>query len=144
MTRGVADTAARLGTTPYAVLASAFATWLAGLCGTPGDVVLAASSANRTGRERSDVVGLLGDAVLLRARTSEARTFADLVTWLGKTLFTALDHQDLALTDVIELVSPRPGTSFFPPCCSPWSPLRHPPSTCGRCRSRCEAYPYPV
>ncbi|MFD3487838.1 amino acid adenylation domain-containing protein [Streptomyces sp. NPDC058665] len=114
MTRGVADTAARLGTTPYAVLASAFATWLAGLCGTPGDVVLAASSANRTGRERSDVVGLLGDAVLLRARTSEARTFADLVTWLGKTLFTALDHQDLALTDVIELVSPETGDELFP------------------------------
>ena len=112
--REVADTAARLSTTPYSVLASAFATWLAGLCGTPGDVVLAASSANRTGRDHSDVVGLLGDAVLLRARTSEAQTFADLVKQLGNTLFMALDHQDLPLTDVVELVSPQTGDALFP------------------------------
>jgi Condensation domain len=60
------------------------------------------------------VVGLLGDAVLLRARTGEARTFADLVTQLGGTLFTALDHQELPLTDVVELVSPLTGDALFP------------------------------
>ncbi|MDQ1024748.1 natural product biosynthesis luciferase-like monooxygenase protein/amino acid adenylation domain-containing protein [Streptomyces umbrinus] len=112
--RRIADTAARLGTTPYTVLAAAFATWAAGLCGRPDDVVLAASSANRTQRERSDVVGLLGDAVLLRARLGEADTFADLVKQLGSTLFTALDHQELPLSQVAELVSPGTTDSLFP------------------------------
>ncbi|GHH43756.1 non-ribosomal peptide synthetase/type I polyketide synthase [Streptomyces candidus] len=110
----VAETATRLGTTPYIVLAATFATWLGGLCGGPADVVLAASSANRARRERADVVGLLGDAVLLRARLGEATTFADLVTGLGPTLFTVLDHQDLPLTDVVELVAPGTGDSLFP------------------------------
>ncbi len=77
-------------------------------------MVLAASSANRTHRDRSDVVGILGDAVLLRARLGEAATFADLVTQLGSTLFAALDHQELPLTDVVELVSPGTGASLFP------------------------------
>lgn len=54
----VAEAAIRLGTTPYVVLAATFATWVAALCGGPSDVVLAASSANRSRRERSDVVGL--------------------------------------------------------------------------------------
>ncbi|MEU5028003.1 non-ribosomal peptide synthetase/type I polyketide synthase [Streptomyces milbemycinicus] len=112
--RRTADAATHLGTTPYAVLAAAFAIWLAGVCGEPGDVVLAASSANRLRPERSDVVGLLGDAVLLRARIGEARTFADLVTQLGGTLFTALDHQELPLTDVAELAAPGTGDTLFP------------------------------
>ncbi|WP_217211434.1 non-ribosomal peptide synthetase/type I polyketide synthase [Streptomyces sp. AC550_RSS872] len=112
--RQVAEAATRLGTTPYVVLAATFATWAAGLCGGLPDVVLAASSANRTHRERSEVVGLLGDAVLLRARLGEADTFADLVKQLGATLFTALDHQELPLTEVVELVSPETGDSLFP------------------------------
>ncbi|WP_433544344.1 amino acid adenylation domain-containing protein (plasmid) [Streptomyces sp. CA-294286] len=110
----LAETATRLGTTPYVVLAATFATWLGGLCGSPKDVVLAASSANRARRERADVVGLLGDAVLLRARLGEATTFADLVAQLGPALFTALDHQDLPLTEVVELVAPGTGDSLFP------------------------------
>ncbi|MFB8142262.1 amino acid adenylation domain-containing protein [Streptomyces parvus] len=112
--RLVAETATRLGTTPYTVLAATFATWLGGLCGSPADVVLAASSANRMRRETADVVGLLGDAVLLRARLGEATTFADLVTRLGSTLFAVLDHQDLPVTDVVELVEPGTGDSLFP------------------------------
>ncbi|MFI2435946.1 amino acid adenylation domain-containing protein [Streptomyces sp. NPDC018693] len=111
----VADTAARLGTTPYAVLAAAFATWLGRVCpDDPADLVLAASSANRTRPERADVVGLLGDAVLLRARLGAAPTFADLVTQLGSTLFTVLDHQELPLNDVVELVAPGTGDTLFP------------------------------
>ncbi|MCT2588392.1 amino acid adenylation domain-containing protein [Streptomyces sp. N2-109] len=110
----VADTAARLGTTPYTVLAAAFATWLGRLCGSSADVVLAASSANRLRRERSEVVGLLGDAVLLRARLGEAGTFGGLVTQLGSTLFTALDHQELPLSEVAGLVSSERAEGLFP------------------------------
>ncbi|CCK30257.1 hypothetical protein BN159_5878 [Streptomyces davaonensis JCM 4913] len=106
----IAATAARLGVTPYAVLASAFALWAGRLCGNTGDVVLAASSANRTRRDRSGTVGLLGDAVLIRARRTE--NFEDLVTQLAESLFTALDHQELPLTEVVDLV--EPGPELFP------------------------------
>ncbi|WP_328871177.1 amino acid adenylation domain-containing protein [Streptomyces sp. NBC_00287] len=108
----IAATAARLGVTPYAALASAFALWAGRLCGDPADVVLAASSANRTRRDRAETVGLIGDAVLVRARLSEAAGFGELVTQVAESLFTALDHQDLPLTEVVELV--EPGDGLFP------------------------------
>ncbi|MFD6170538.1 amino acid adenylation domain-containing protein [Streptomyces coeruleorubidus] len=107
-------TATRLGTTAYTVLAAAFATWLGELCGGQDDIVLAASSANRVQRDRSEIVGILGDAVLLRARLSDAETFPDLVSQLSTTLFTALDHQELPLTDVVSLVSPGLKDALFP------------------------------
>ncbi|MBD0837513.1 non-ribosomal peptide synthetase/type I polyketide synthase [Streptomyces sp. TRM68416] len=110
----IAATAARLGVTPYAVLAAAFARWAGRLCGDAGDVVLAASSANRTRRDRAGTVGLIGDAVLVRARLSEAATFGDLAAQVAATLFTALDHQDLPLTEVVELVAPGTSQELFP------------------------------
>nr|WP_234320317.1 non-ribosomal peptide synthetase [Streptomyces sp. SBT349] len=112
--RHVAETAAGLGTTPYTVLAAAFAVWAARLCDTSSDVVLAASSANRLRSGHEAVVGLLGDAVLLRARLSGAATFTELVTRLGETLFEALDHQALPLTDIVRLVSPQDADRPFP------------------------------
>ncbi|MFH8494928.1 amino acid adenylation domain-containing protein [Streptomyces coeruleorubidus] len=108
------STATRLGTTAYTVLAAAFATWLGDLCGGRNDIVLAASSANRVQRDRSEIVGILGDAVLLRARLSDAETFPDLVSQLSTTLFAALDHQELPLTDVVSLVSPELKDVLFP------------------------------
>lgn len=110
----VEQTALRLGTTSYTVLAAAFATWMATLCGRSTDIVLAASSANRLRPELAGVVGLPGDAVLLRARLGEAETFADLASRLGSTLFTALDHQDLPLADVADLVAPGTSDGLFP------------------------------
>ncbi|MBC2901561.1 non-ribosomal peptide synthetase/type I polyketide synthase [Streptomyces cupreus] len=108
----ITATAARLGVTPYAVLASAFALWAGRLCGDPADVVLAASSANRTRRDRAGTVGLIGDAVLVRARLSEAAGFGELATQLAESLFAALDHQELPLTEVVDLVDP--GDGLFP------------------------------
>lgn len=110
----LAEAAAALGTTPYVVLAATFATWAGRLCGGLPDVVLAASSANRSAAERAGVVGFLGDAVLVRARLGAADTFADLVRQLGATLFTALDHQELPLTEVVEVVSGETVESLFP------------------------------
>ncbi|MFE7269478.1 amino acid adenylation domain-containing protein [Streptomyces sp. NPDC057623] len=110
----IAETAGRLDATPYAVLAAGFAAWAARCRGVRTDLVLASSSANRLDPERAGVVGLLGDAVLLRARTAEADTFADLVRQLGTTLFTALDHQELPLTEVADLVAPGTSDGLFP------------------------------
>lgn len=76
--------------------------------------MLAASSANRSAAERAGVVGFLGDAVLVRARLGAAGTFADLVRQLGATLFAALDHQELPLTEVVEVVSGETVENLFP------------------------------
>ncbi|MEU2764500.1 amino acid adenylation domain-containing protein [Streptomyces sp. NPDC007094] len=114
LTERITETAGLLGTTPYAVLAAAFAVWAARRRNRPGDLVLAASSANRLHPEHSDVIGLLGDAVLLRARLGEAETFADLVRQIGATLFTVLEHQELPLTEVADLVAPGTSETLFP------------------------------
>ncbi|WP_369268018.1 condensation domain-containing protein, partial [Streptomyces harbinensis] len=106
--------AGELDTTPYAVLAGAFAVWLAGVCEQP-DVVLAASSANRAAvREHEGVFGLLGEAVALRARLPEADTFAELAARLGPSLFAAMDHQALPLGEVMRLVAPEYAAGLFP------------------------------
>ena len=60
------------------------------------------------------MVGFIGDAVLLRARTSEAATFSHLVGQLGTSLFPAIDHQALPLQDVVRLVAPELADRLFP------------------------------
>ncbi|MFD5778923.1 amino acid adenylation domain-containing protein [Streptomyces sp. NPDC126933] len=115
VTGRVAEVASRLGTTPYTVLAATFAVWAARMRDGSSDVVFAASSANRAGRqEHEDVVGLLGDSVLLRARISNATTFADLVNSLGDTLFNALDHQALTLNEIVRLLAPQETDRLYP------------------------------
>ncbi|MCM2579578.1 non-ribosomal peptide synthetase/type I polyketide synthase [Streptomyces meridianus] len=110
----VAGTAARLGTTAYLVLAGAFAAWAGARSGSSSDVVLAASSANRTRQEFENTVGFIGDAVLLRTRTSGATTFSELVTHLGSMLFPAIDHQALPLEEVVRLAAPEMAEQLFP------------------------------
>ncbi|WP_033442233.1 hybrid non-ribosomal peptide synthetase/type I polyketide synthase [Saccharothrix sp. NRRL B-16314] len=115
--RDVADrvgrVAAELGSTPYTVLVSAYAVWLAARCGQP-DVVVPASSVNRLRPEHEDVFGFVGDAVLLRARVSAAADFADLVARMGTTVYSALDHQALPLTEVARLLDPDTADALFP------------------------------
>jgi len=101
---GLDTIAAELGATPYAVLATAFASWLAVACGRP-EVVLATSSANRSRPEHEGVVGLVGDWVLVPVRTSEGGQ-AERVRAFSAALFAALDHQDLPLDEVVATVAP--------------------------------------
>ncbi|MGH3756995.1 amino acid adenylation domain-containing protein [Actinophytocola sp.] len=105
LAHGVEEVAAAVGGTPYAVLATAFAAWLARACGRT-EVVLAASSANRTRPEHEDVVGLVGDAVLVRVRPGESG-LAEQVRAFSAGLYAALDHQDLPLDDVAAVVAPE-------------------------------------
>jgi natural product biosynthesis luciferase-like monooxygenase protein/amino acid adenylation domain-containing protein len=103
----VAAAAAEGGGTRYAVLATAFATWLAAVCGTEA-VVLATSSANRTMPEHERVVGLVGDAVLVRVRAGAPPAE------FTAALFGALDHQDLPLDEVVATVAPDQADGQFP------------------------------
>jgi natural product biosynthesis luciferase-like monooxygenase protein/amino acid adenylation domain-containing protein len=111
-TEGVDALAAAAGSTPYAVLATAFATWLGAVCGLP-EVVLATSSANRTRPEHEHVVGMVGDWVLVRVRPAETG-FADRVRSFSAALYAALDHQDLPLDDVVAAVAPERAGEPYP------------------------------
>jgi non-ribosomal peptide synthetase component F len=101
---GISSLAAELGSTPHAVLATTFATWLGQVCGQP-DIVVATNSANRTKPEHEGVVGLIGDSVLVRVRLRDTG-FGELAHAFSASLFAALDHQDLPLGEVISLVAP--------------------------------------
>ncbi|MFD5185022.1 condensation domain-containing protein [Streptomyces sp. NPDC058372] len=144
LTERIDQAAGHLGSTRYAVLTAAFATWAARRQGRNTDLVLATSSANRLHLERAGLVGMVGDSVLLRARLTEADTFADLVGHLGTALFAALDHQELPLTEVTELVSPASPTTSSPTSCSPWSPPLPRCWTCTACRPRSTTCPSPA
>ncbi|MDQ3788581.1 MAG: condensation domain-containing protein, partial [Actinomycetota bacterium] len=99
--------AAELGATPGAVLATAFGTWLAGTTGTE-TVVLATSSANRAHPEHEQVVGMVGDAVLVPVRAGSPPTE------FTANLFGGLDHQDLPLAEVVAAVAPDLVDSQYP------------------------------
>jgi non-ribosomal peptide synthetase component F len=106
---GVEAAAATGGGSRYAVLATAFATWLAEVCGTEA-VVLATSSANRRKPEHERVVGLVGDAVLVRVRPGAGVRPEE----VSAALFGGLDHQDLPLDDVVAAVVPDHADRQFP------------------------------
>ncbi|GAB3443219.1 MupA/Atu3671 family FMN-dependent luciferase-like monooxygenase [Actinophytocola sediminis] len=98
----VRATATEAGSTPYAVLAAAFAVWAARLSGRP-EVVIPTSVANRGRQAHESLVGMLGDALPLRVPVHRADAH-DLVRQVSTTLYTALDHSDLPLTEVVAQV----------------------------------------
>jgi natural product biosynthesis luciferase-like monooxygenase protein/amino acid adenylation domain-containing protein len=92
------------GTTPYLVIANAFAEWLSVKCG-QDDVVLAASSARRTRPEQETMIGYVGEAVLVRARRGDD---------LAARLYSALDHQVLPLSEVVRIALPDEADTPYP------------------------------
>jgi hypothetical protein len=95
----VSSAAAKAGTTPYAVLAAAFARWAARRCGQE-EVVLPTSTANRVRPEHEQVVGMIGDVVLVRVRPADP----EVVRQVAEQLYQALDHQELRLASVVDLI----------------------------------------
>jgi non-ribosomal peptide synthetase component F len=112
LVRRIGSLAAEIASSPYAILASTFARWLARLCGQP-EVVLATSSANRARAAHEHVVGLVGDAVLVRVRPGE-HDVAELARQYSADLYAALDHQDLPLSEVLGEVAPHLRERPFP------------------------------
>ena len=95
----VRTAAVQAGSTPYAVLAAAFARWGARRCG-QDEVVLPTSTANRVRPEHERVVGMIGDVVLVRVRPHDP----DVVRQVAGRLYAALDHQELRLASVVDLM----------------------------------------
>lgn len=101
--------AAAAGTTPYVVIAAAFARWLGELSG-QDDVVLPASSARRTRPEHNGVIGYLGEAVLVRVKLDAEDLFAE----TARALYAALDHEALPLAEVVRVALPDQADQPYP------------------------------
>ncbi|MFJ2581087.1 amino acid adenylation domain-containing protein [Kitasatospora aureofaciens] len=91
LTARLREVAARLRTTPFTVLATAFAALLGRWTGTD-DVVVGIPVANRDRAELDDVVGTLVNTLPVRLDVSPAPGFADLVARTGRTLAADLDR----------------------------------------------------
>ena len=97
--------AARLGTTLFAVLLTAYAVVLARLAGRD-DLLIAVPTAARTRPETESVVGLFTDTVPIRVRIGAGETLSDLVRSVHDATSRALAHQELPSAQVVEAARP--------------------------------------
>jgi amino acid adenylation domain-containing protein len=97
--------AARLGSTPFAVLLAAYAVVLARLTGSD-DLLIAVPMAARTRPETESVVGLFMNTVTIRIRVDADGTLSDLVRSVHAATARALAQQDLPFARVVELARP--------------------------------------
>lgn len=100
------------GSTPFAVVLSAFQISLARWCAA-GDVVVGLAMANRGTPEVAELVGPLVNLVPLRTTIDESRTFAQQVQLAREDLFTALACQHVPFDRLVERSVPArvPGTA---------------------------------
>ncbi|MFG1813954.1 MupA/Atu3671 family FMN-dependent luciferase-like monooxygenase [Kribbella sp. NPDC049174] len=98
----VRSAAASAGTTPYVLIAAAFAEWLGALCG-QDEVVLPVSSARRRRSDHEGVIGFIGDAVPVRIRLDTH----DLLAETARALYSALDHEALPWAEILSKVFPH-------------------------------------
>lgn len=105
----IRSAAAAAGTTPYVVIAAAFARWLGDLCG-HDEVVLPVSSARRRRSEYDGVIGYIGEAVLVRVGLGTE----DLLAETARALYAALDHESLPLAEVVRIALPAEAQSPYP------------------------------
>ncbi len=97
--------AARLQTTQFTVLLTAYAVVLSRLAGRD-DVLLSVPAAARTRPEAESVIGLFMNTVIIRVRIDREATLQDLVRSVHAVAIQALAHQDLPTARVVELVNP--------------------------------------
>ncbi len=102
LTKALRTAAAAAGTTPYVLIAATFAEWLGGLCHHE-EVVLPVSSARRGRTDHEGIIGYIGEAVLVRVRLDAE----DLVAETARSLYSALDHEALPLSEVVRVGLPH-------------------------------------
>ncbi|MEV0388729.1 amino acid adenylation domain-containing protein [Nonomuraea sp. NPDC050643] len=99
LAKRVAELAARLGATPYAVLLAAFGRQLAGLAGRD-DLVVGAAYADRPDVAFESLVGMCVQVLPLRLRPRG--DFAEQVTACAAELGAAIRHRDVPLGQLLE------------------------------------------
>ena len=100
------------GATPYMVLLAAYLAFLRRYTGQE-DLIVGSPTAGRTRPELARLVDYLVNPVALRASIPPELTFLELVSQVRHTVLEALEHQDLPLARLVELLQPtrEPGRS---------------------------------
>ncbi|CAM5331110.1 hypothetical protein GCM10010329_38020 [Streptomyces spiroverticillatus] len=100
-------------TTAFSVLLAGFQLLLARLSG-QRDVVVGTPASGRTRSELEPLIGFLVNMVVLRGRVGESDTFRTLVKNARRTVFSALDHQQLPFDTVVDELKPDRALSHNP------------------------------
>ncbi|WP_441248845.1 MupA/Atu3671 family FMN-dependent luciferase-like monooxygenase [Kitasatospora sp. McL0602] len=87
----IEELAKRLGTTPFAVTATAFGRFMGTLNGR-ADNLLQVAYANRVGRDEESLLACTVSSLLLRVRTEPSMSFADQVRTTSRVAGEALEH----------------------------------------------------
>lgn len=103
LTERVRALAASSGTTPFSVLAAAYAVFLARISGTT-DVVVGTPVSGRAMPELDPVIGCFINTVVLRVDVSENPTFTQLVRNCASTVVDAMEHQQTPFDEVVQAV----------------------------------------
>ncbi|WP_424535753.1 amino acid adenylation domain-containing protein [Sphaerisporangium viridialbum] len=97
----VAAAARTAGTTPFAVLLTAFYELLARVSGRR-DLVVGTTMLSRPVRETHEVVGMFADMVPLRLLRDDPLTFAQALTRVREVVAGAFAHQDIPFANLVE------------------------------------------
>ena len=105
LTRGVRALAVRHGMTPYMVLLSSWALWLARHSG-EDDIVVGTPVAGRVRREVEGLIGFFVNTLALRVRPQSGLSVAQLLAQVKATTLAGLAHQTVPFERVVEAVAP--------------------------------------
>ncbi len=93
------------GVTTYALMLSAFAALLHGLCG-QDDVLIGSPQAGRDHAGAAGVVGYFVDPLVIRSRRVPDESFGTFLARTGATVLAALDHGALPFAVLVERLAP--------------------------------------
>ncbi|RFS84179.1 amino acid adenylation domain-containing protein [Actinomadura spongiicola] len=110
---GAEELAAVHGATPSIVLQTVLAVLLRDLgCG--DDLTIGSPIAGRTEEALTDLVGFFVNTWVLRVRTPENPTFAEVLEEVRRRALAAYDHQDVPFERLVELLNPERSTAYHP------------------------------
>jgi iturin family lipopeptide synthetase A len=107
--------ARRTKTSPFAILASAYATLLSLYSGDTV-VTLGVPLANRMQRETKDLIGFFVTTGLVVCPVARSDSFEGLVRDVMNQTIDLLEHQDVTFEEVVERVRPKRAASYNPLC----------------------------
>jgi amino acid adenylation domain-containing protein len=113
LTTAINELAARLQTTPFAVLMAAEAVLL-GRYSRSRDIVLGTASAGRAHQEIEPLIGFFVNTLALRIRMEDNPSFADLVRQVHDNTVEAHEHADVPFERLVEELAPTRDRSFSP------------------------------
>ncbi|WP_157762223.1 non-ribosomal peptide synthetase [Nocardia yamanashiensis] len=111
--RGLNAIAREHNATPFMVMHTALAVFLARMSGT-SDIAIGTPIAGRGEAELDDVIGMFVNTLVLRTRVSGRQSFADLLAEVKDVDLAAFAHADMPFERLVELLEPERSTARNP------------------------------